>query len=337
MTDARERGLRAWLEERSRAWRDVAARLDRLDGGTASADDVYAAFDDYRAVARDLAAARRELPGARSTRALEQVYARLHALLGREWSDPRDALARYFREDLPDAFRRARRHVLWVALLFVLAAGAGAWLVWTYPELGGLFLDEGTIDAVEAGHLWTDGLLNVTPSSLLSIEILANNIAVTLFAFTFGLLFGLGTFYLIGLNGLMLGAVFAFTGHHGLAGDLGRFVLAHGPVELSVICIAGGAGAYVGESLIRPGGRTRGTALREATREMLPLLVACAVLLVGCGFIEGYVSPDPHMPIASRVAIGACWWVVMAGVLAGIGRRDAPLLERGAPAAAPGG
>lgn len=327
MAEARERGLRAWLEERSAAWRGMAARLERIDRGGATDDDVYAAFDDYRAVARDLAAARRQLPGARSTRALEQVYARLHALLGRDWSDPRDALATYFRSDLPGSYRLVRRHVLWVALLFVLAAGAGAWLVWTYPELGGLFLDEGTMDAVEAGRLWTDGLLNVTPSSLLSIEILANNIAVTLFAFTFGLLFGLGTFYLIGLNGLMLGAVFAFTGHHGLAGDLGRFVLAHGPVELSVICIGGGAGAYVGEALIRPGGRARGVALREATRDVLPLLVACAALLVGCGFIEGYVSPDPDMPVASRIAIGACWWLVMAGLLAGVGRRDA-----GAPA-----
>ena len=58
-------------------------------------------------------------------------------------------------------------------------------------------------------------MLNVVPSSVLSLQILTNNIVVSLFAYCAGFLFGLGTFYILGLNGLMLGAVFAFTGQHG--------------------------------------------------------------------------------------------------------------------------
>ena len=76
------------------------------------------------------------------------------------------------------------------------------------------------IASVERGKLWTEGLLNVVPSSVLSVQILANNIVVSLFAYVPGFLFGLGTLYILGLNGLMLGAVFAFVGQHGLAGGL---------------------------------------------------------------------------------------------------------------------
>ena len=93
------------------------------------------------------------------------------------------------------------------------------------------------INGVERGRLWTDGLLNVAPSSLLSVGILSNNIAVSLLAFCVGVLFGLGTFYIIAMNGLMLGGIFAFTHQHGLADELFRFVIAHGVVELSVICL----------------------------------------------------------------------------------------------------
>src|SRR5262245_65263248 len=127
-----------------------------------------------------------------------------------------------------------------------------------------MFADPKLIATVERGELWTDGLLNVTPSAVLSVSILTNNIVVSFFAFCSGVIFGLGTFYLVGLNGLSLGAIFAFTGQHGLAGRLFDFVVAHGCVELSCICIAGAAGAYIGEALIRPGGLTRSEAFRIA-------------------------------------------------------------------------
>ena len=83
----------------------------------------------------------------------------------------------------------------------------------------------------------------MVPSSVLSVQILTNNIVVSLFAYCLGFLFGLGTLYILGLNGLMLGAMFAFVGQHGLAGALFRFVVAHGCVELSVMCLSGAAGA----------------------------------------------------------------------------------------------
>src|SRR5678815_5524913 len=98
----------------------------------------------------------------------------------------------------------------------------------TYPELIALFASPSLIAAVERGELWTRDLLNIVPSSILSVQILANNIVVSVFAFCAGFLFGLGTFYIVALNGLMLGAIFAFTGQHGLDAELFAFVLAHG-------------------------------------------------------------------------------------------------------------
>ena len=43
----------------------------------------------------------------------------------------------------------------------------------------------------------------------------------------------------------------------------------------------------------------------------------CALLLVGCGFIEGYISPDPDFPMINRVIIGFGYWVVMVAALTG--------------------
>jgi hypothetical protein len=54
----------------------------------------------------------------------------------------------------------------------------------------------------------------------------------------------------------------------------------------------------------------------------------CAALLVGCGFIEGFVSPDPRYPMASRITIGVSYWLVMWALMSG------RLLARRTPTAA---
>ncbi|HEY1874593.1 MAG TPA: stage II sporulation protein M, partial [Steroidobacteraceae bacterium] len=180
-----------------------------------------------------------------------------------------------------------------------------------------LFASPELIATVERGQLWTEGLLNVVPSSVLSVQILTNNIVVTLFAYCAGILFGLGTLYILGLNGLMLGAVFAFVGQHGLAKQLFTFIVAHGCVELSVMCLSGAAGAALGEALVRPGPGGRSESFRIAALRSGKLLSACALLLVGAGLIEGYVSPNPRFSLATRVVIGVGYWLFMLALLSG--------------------
>lgn len=318
MTGATDHALRSWLERRIGVWQRLATLASRLmRSRAASAAEAIEMAEGYRAVARDLSLARRVMPESRTRTALESLYASLHAGLHRPPHHWRSDLHRLLRDEVPEIMRSLGPHLVWVSLLFVLSGAAGAWLVHTYPELIGLIASEEMIETVERGELWTDQLLNVIPSSVLSVEILANNITVTLFAFAAGVFFGLGTFYLITLNGLLLGAMFAFTAQHDLALRLFNFVVAHGLVELSVICIAGAAGAGLGEALVRPGERTRREAFQAASARIGRLLVPCALLLVGCGFIEGYVSPDPAFPLASRVVIGVGYWLLMIAALRG--------------------
>jgi uncharacterized membrane protein SpoIIM required for sporulation len=313
-----EAGLQAWLASRVETWRQLSPTLDQLERKrNHAAADALNAIEMYRSLGRDLSIARRILPGSRVTRALEERYAKLHTIIYRKPHDWRASLRTLFREEIPAVVSELRPTIQWVSLLFALSAGAGWWLISSYPELIGLLASEQMISGVERGHLWTEGMLNVMPSSITAVNILANNITVSLAAFALGILFGLGTFYLIALNGLMLGAIFAFTHQHGMAGELLKFVTAHGVVELSVICIAGSAGVMLGESLIRPTHGTRRESFQYATARTSRLLVLCALLLVGCGFIEGYLSPDPDFPMLNRVIVGFGYWVVMIAALTG--------------------
>ena len=315
---ARDKALAAALLARARDWQAADARARRFAYGRSDdATDAARLADDYRLLAHDLARARSLMPGSRTREYLENAYAHTHATLHHGAWRAGSALRRLFLEETPSAVRWLAPYLAWTTLIFVLAACAGYALVHRYPELIALFASPETIASVERGQLWTQGLLNVVPSSVLSIQILTNNIVVSLFAYCLGFLFGLGTLYILGLNGLMLGAMFAFVGQHGLAAALFRFIVAHGCVELSVICLSGAAGAAIGEALIRPAAGGRLESFRAAALRTVPVLVSCALLLTGSALIEGFISPDPRFPLAIRVVVGVGYWCLMVAFLTG--------------------
>jgi uncharacterized membrane protein SpoIIM required for sporulation len=310
MSDASH--IRQWLVSRAAAWRSVVERVAALRVQRhAGVDEALGAVEAYRGLARDLATARRVAPNSRMTSGLESLYGQLHGVINRRPRGGIAALRLLFVNEIPAAAISLRARIAGMALLMGLGALAGWWLVMAFPALVSLFASDEMIEQVEQGHLWTEGIFNVAPSSILSIGILANNIVVSILAFCAGIFLGLGTLYLVAMNGLMLGAVFAFVHQHGLAPALFEFIIAHGPVELSVICIAGAAGIALGESIIRPDVESRRDSFQACAHRIAPILLLCALLLVGCGFIEGFISPDPRFPMASRITIGIAYWLIM--------------------------
>lgn len=299
---------------------DLRQRAWALGGRQGSGvDEALAVVDGYRNMARELGTVRNR-PAALTPAAaehLEAAYAELHGSVQRP--PRRFWLASWslFRDQVPAAMHAIRWHLLAVTLLFVISVVAGFTLIYSYPDLIAMFASPQLIATVERGELWTESLLNVTPSAVLSVSILTNNIVVSIFAFCSGIVFALGTFYIVGLNGFSLGAIFALAAQHGLAGRLLDFVVAHGCVELSCICISGAAGSYLGEALVRPGAHNRSEAFRLATRDGIRILVVVTLLLLVCGFIEGYVSPDPEVPRWARVTIGVGYWLFMISLLRG--------------------
>jgi len=326
---AADAAMRSWLGRRIDVWQAVDTRLARLSRGRRhDVADANALIDDYRLLARDLSIARRLMPGSRVTRFLESAYRRAHGVLARPAYSLFADLKVLLVEDTPRMTRELAPGIGAIAALLVLSGLAGAWLIWSFPELVALLLPEHTIRSVEAGRLWTEGILSIAPASLVSSSIISNNITVSLMAYCVGVIFGLGTFYLIATNGLMIGGLFAFTARHDLGSGLFEFVVAHGPVELSAICLAGAAGAALGESLVRPRGRSRAESFRLAVSRTSRYLVFVALLLVGCGLIEGFISTDPTYPLSSRVVIGIASWLIAACAATGLLYRRAGTAPR---------
>ncbi|MGH8314932.1 MAG: stage II sporulation protein M, partial [Steroidobacterales bacterium] len=138
-------------------------------------------------------------------------------------------------------------------------------------------------------------------------------------------------FYIITLNGLMLGGVYAFTAGHGLGLRLFEWLIAHGPVELTTICLAGAAGISLGEALIRPHLGTRLASFQAAVIGAAKYLALCVLLLIVCGLIEGNVSTNPRIALAVRAVIGIGYWLVAMAIVTGLFWRKSRLKPVAAP------
>jgi uncharacterized membrane protein SpoIIM required for sporulation len=72
--------------------------------------------------------------------------------------------------------------------------------------------------------------------------------------------------------------------------DWCAYIFPHGVIELTAICIAGGAGLMLGWALIAPRNLTRWDSLRKASRDALPLIGGVIAMLIVAGILESCVA-----------------------------------------------
>ncbi len=276
----------------------------------------------YRRAAADLAHAQTFYPGTDVHRFLNQLCGQAYATI---YQPPRErwiAVRDFFRHDFPATLRAEGRFVAVSASLFILGLLLGALVVLLEPRGAELLVPQGVRDYVAQGRMWTDDILSVAPPNAVSSGIATNNLTVIIFTFASGIALGLGTVFILVNNGVQIGAITALCAREGMGLKLLDFISAHGPVELSIITIAGGAGLMLGQALIDPGELPRRQALALRGRAAVKLVLGCAPFLAAIAVVEGFISPGSLFPTWLKAALGltlgALFWAYL--LLAG---RDA--------------
>jgi uncharacterized membrane protein SpoIIM required for sporulation len=316
--------------DRSRDWERLRFLVNRAQGsGLASLDEqeLWELPSLYRKAISDLSLLR-------STGASPQLLQELNALCNRAHGviyqgAPRRRQAGfgvYIARELPRAVRRRK----W----FVIAAGAVmaffaalAWLQCSMqPDLARTVLSPRMLSAYETQLREARAEKDLALAAQIPKEergaaaamITINNIKVGVLSFVYGLAGGLPSLIIIGSNGYMLGAIayLYFNTAPGIEINLPLYFIAgvapHGAIELPAICLAGAAGMLIGFCWLFPGLRTRGEALREATRDAGRMVLTCALTLLVAGSIEGFVTPlkpPAGFPLETwfwlKIAVGA--------------------------------
>jgi uncharacterized membrane protein SpoIIM required for sporulation len=148
-----------------------------------------------------------------------------------------------------------------------------------------------------------------------------HNVGIALDCYGRGILAMFGSLYTLIFNGIALGAVAGYVIAQGHSERFLSFVVSHGSFELTAIAVAGGAGLMLGDSLLRPGQRTRIESLRVRGIESVQIACGAAVMLMVAALIEAFWSPS-SVPNELKYAIGALLWVLVFVYLATAGRQE---------------
>ena len=311
-----------FINERKGAWQrleDLLTLLDRMSLRRLHREEVRELGRIYRRTSSDLAIARAESRDPRLVNYLNSLVIRAHGRIYRAGALEGGArVRRFFARDFPQTFRRTWRHTaaaFAVFMAFFLAGFLGTWRDAEFSDLAGLS-PAWRAQNTDARVRWWESLNEANQVG--GAAIMTNNIQVMFYAFAFGALLGLGTLYIMAMNGAAIGAVLALTYRAGFGHELVAFMAGHGVIELTCIFIAGGAGLLVGGAILLPGDLSRFDALRLRGRDSIQLIVGCIPLLVLAGIIEGFISPAPISPafkysVAAATGIALYMYLLLAG------------------------
>lgn len=295
-----------WLEKRRRYWtrlEELVAASGRRGVSSLSGAELQELALLYRQTASDLSSVREDPTGNQISFYLNRLLGRAHNLIymGRKaqakgiWIFFRDAYPAIFRETFPDTFA--------AFVIFLAAAAIGFLLGFVDPSFNQYFLGPAMMDSIEHKKMWTDSIVTLKP--LAASGIMTNNLTVSLTTFALGITAGVGTTYMMIVNGLLFGVVNVACWRGGMLLPLWSFVAAHGVLELPAIFIAAGAGFGIARGLLFPGTLPRRESVARAGARSVRLVLGVIPMLVVAGTIEGFVSPSNLHPAVKFLLAGA--------------------------------
>jgi len=337
----------ALVTTRSPRWIAFASRLataQRRGLSSLGESGVREFVEEYRALTSDLArlSTAAKDGGGDELFYLGRLVAGAHNLIYRERRQTFGEVLRFIAVDVPTEVRRSAAPILLAAAFLFVPAAISFTAVVRDPAVAPTFIPTKMLDRAEQGVERARTHKGYIPDPevfrpVMASQIIANNVQVTFAAFAFGITAGLGTLLLLMLNGISLGGVFGLYQSKGIISLLLAFVAPHGVLELSAICIAGGAGLLIASGLLLPGSMTRRAALAANSRRSMRLIAASTLLLIFAGSLEGMVSPIPTWPLWLKLMVSATTLLALISYLrGGIPRTSAePPVPAPAPAPVP--
>ena len=253
----------------------------------------------------DLSFARTYYPN-RSVRVyLNSIAQLVYQKIYRNRKRVQNAFGLFWREELPDALWHARKAMLASFLIFLLGFGIGLLSSAHYPGFVNLILGDSYVAMTEdniakgnpMGVYDQDGALETF------LYIAWNNIRVGFLCFLLGVLFEVGTIFVIFSNAVMVGAFIYFFIQRSLFWESFYAIMLHGTLELSMIVLAGAAGLVLGRGLVFPGSYSRMQAFLLSARHGIRIMLGVSALLLVAAFIEGFATRYSEAPNVIRGTI----------------------------------
>lgn len=277
-------------KERWRLFEDVLSNKQQISPDKLS--DLYIEITD------DLSYAKTFYPKSNTVKYLNAIASSAHQKIYKTKKEGKNRLVTFFKTEFPLEFRNYHKQLLIAFIVFVFFTIAGAFSTsedgnFVRLILGDAYVNK-TLENIENGDPMA--VYKGEDETQMFLAITINNIKVAMYAFVYGILFAVGTLYIMMQNGIMLGSFLYMFYERGLLWESSRTIWIHGTIEISVIIIAGCAGLVLGRGILFPKTYTRLESFKRSIKAGLKIMLSTIPFFIVAGFLEGFVTRHTEMP-----------------------------------------
>ena len=252
----------------------------------------------YIELTDDLAFSKTFFPNSTTTKYLNGLTSSFHQSIYKNKKEKRSRFITFWTQELPFIFYQERKQILYAFLFFIVAVVIGAVSAKYNDDFVRLILGDAYVNMTNENIAKGDpfAVYKQSEEIIMFLQIATNNIRVSFLAFIFGVFCSLGTVSLLFRNGIMLGSFqyFFYSKNLGLASLL--VIWLHGTIEITSIVIAGAAGLVLGNSILFPGTLPRKTAIFNAAKNGIKIVIGLVPLFLIAAFIESFFTRYTQMP-----------------------------------------
>tara|TARA_B110000858_G_scaffold185716_1_gene228170 strand:+ start:445 stop:1401 length:957 start_codon:yes stop_codon:yes gene_type:complete len=277
-------------KEKWKLFEDVLDKKQEINPTTLS--DLYIDITD------DLSYAKTFYPTSNSVLYLNSLASAAHLKIYKTKKESKHRIVNFYKYEFPLMFSQYHKQLLISFSVFAFFTLVGIFSAANDIDFVRLILGDSyvnmTLENIEKG----DPMAVYKKANQLSMSafITFNNIRVAVIAFLLGMLFSVGTLYIMMQNGIMLGSFIYFFFDKGLLWESSRTIWIHGTIEISVIIIASCAGLVLGNGLMFPRTYSRLASFKISFVNGLKIMLSTVPFFIIAGFIEGFVTRYTQMP-----------------------------------------
>ncbi len=260
----------------------------------------------YINLVNDLSFAQTYYPKSKTTVYLNNLSARIFQKIYTTKRLEENRLLYFFKTEVPMLVFQYRRYLLYAFLFFTLFTLIGVVSAAYNPEFSKIIMGEDyvneTLENIKKGN--PVAIYKGGSNWGSTVGITFNNLMVGAKLYILGIFGGVGTFYAMMQNSIMLGSFQYFFYEYGKLKESMRGIWLHGVFEIFSMVIESMAGLILGASVLFPRTFSRIESLKIGFRDSFKIFISTVPFTIAAGIIEGFVTRYAlEMPIILNLII----------------------------------
>lgn len=260
----------------------------------------------YIHLVNDLSYSQTYYPKSNTTKYLNFLASQIYQKIYQTKRQEKNRLIYFFKTEVPLLIYQYRYITLFTFILFFTFIGIGVVSAIYDPDFVRLILGDQyvnmTMENIEKGDPIAVYKSGSDWGSFIGITV--NNLIVGMKCYTYGVFGGLGTFYIMLSNCIMLGSFQYFFYEHKVFWESVRGIWVHGSMEIFAIVIESTAGFILGASILFPKTFSRFNSFKIGFRNSFKILLSTMPFTFSAGLLEGFITRYAlDMPLALNLII----------------------------------